>query len=374
MLKITKNLKLQDFSGLKVGYGNFRNLYEIENLQDFTQLLQEVNKEDLAKILTLGEGSNTVFIHKNENLDLIKINIQTIEPKENNILKVGAGVNWDLFVQKYIELGGVGMESLSAIPGTVGAAPVQNIGAYGKEISEFIHSIEVYDRQENNFKTLTKSNCKFKYRDSMFKHETNRYIILYVNFILIKSNKDEKVIIPEQKDIKNYLINKGNIEKASDLWENNNLNQNNSDLDSQNLTVNDIREAVVAVRKLKLPSPSVIPNCGSFFKNAILNQNELTKVKEKFPNIPVFPADGMRSGVEIDINTELVKIPVAYIIEKIGLKGIQKGNFGIHPEHALIVTGNGKGDIKEFIDFINFVKEKVYTESGITLEEEVNLI
>jgi UDP-N-acetylmuramate dehydrogenase len=268
------------------------------------------------------------------------------------------------------------MESLSAIPGTVGAAPVQNIGAYGKEVSEFIESVGVYDRQENKFRVLKNQECEFKYRDSMFKHAKGRYVILYLNFI----SKHGEVKIPDQKDIKNYLANKSNISKASDLWRENthspSLYKEGNSTQEQMYTVQDIREAVVEVRKLKMPDPSVVPNCGSFFKNAIIDRTRLEKLQEKFPEVPVYPSDGMRSGVEV--NSEFVKIPVAYIIEKVGLKGYNAdfahGNFGIHKEHALIVISNGLGTVSEFKEFVKFVKQKVFDASGLNLEEEVNLI
>lgn len=355
MLKIQNNLNLKDFSTLKVGQGVCHNLYEIESLNDFEELKTLIGIEKLKNIFPIGEGSNTVFVNDNRNLDLLKVNFKTID-RVGNILKVGAGVNWDLFVQEFMKFGTTGIEYLSAIPGTVGASPVQNIGAYGKEVSEFIYSVEVYDKIENTHKIFKNSDCNFKYRDSIFKQNKSKYIIFYVNFVInIKSDQ-----VPEYKDIKNYLYNSQSIKNASDLWD-----KSSSFTKERTFTNQEIRNAVVEVRKLKLPNPTTIPNCGSFFKNIIINNEELLRIKEIFPEIPVFT---------IENDNENIKIPTAYIIEKIGLKGINIANFGIHKEHALVIVSNGLGNSKEFLEFIEFVKQKVYEATKLNLVEEVNLV
>ena len=370
MLKITKGINLKDFSGMRVAGNRVGNLYEIEDYSDFEELLKIMSIDELQKMVVVGEGSNMVFLRGDENLNLLKFTDKKIwgledkirdkdigDPKDegrNKLISVGAGVNWDYFVEQYMKLGGVGMESLSAIPGTVGAAPVQNIGAYGHDVSEFISSVYAYDIENRHFHLFSKDECEFSYRDSRFKRANKNGKNQYIIFSVIFEIKKGPVVVPEYNDVKKYFENKK----------------------IDNLTAVDIREAIIEIRKKKLPDPSIIPNCGSFFKNPIINRGELEILQSKFPEIPVYPVDGMRSGVKV--GGEFVKIPIAYIIEKIGLKGynsdFSKGNFGIHTEHALIVISNGKGEANEFLEFVKFIKQKVLDASGLVLEEEVNLI
>lgn len=379
MLKVTGGLNLKDFSGMKVGLGEAGNLYEVESYDDFEDLLLTVSKEELENMQVIGDGSNTVFV-SDKKINLLKINIKEIVPLSlgeglgERIMKVGAGVNWDYFVQEYIKLGGVGMEYLSAIPGSVGAAPIQNIGAYGKEVSEFIHGVYTYDKTNREFRLILKEDGEFGYRNSIFKKQKNRFIILSVNFEIIVGDQ-ENVKIPEYKDIQNVLFNKDKIKVPSDMWTLK-LPENIDELKKKKYTVQEIRDAVLIVRANKLPDPSIIPNCGSFFANPIIPRSELPKLQEKFPEVPVFAVVGM--GDRANVEDEQVKIPIAYIIEKIGLKGYNSdfanGNFGVHKNHALIVISNGKGSVSEFLEFIEFLKQKVFTESGLRIEEEVNLI
>jgi UDP-N-acetylmuramate dehydrogenase len=356
MLKIQENLDLKDFSSLKLGNGKVAKFYEIENLEDFSKL-EEV--ENIENLLVLGSGANTVFVNNNLNKNILKINFNDIEVGEK--IKVGAGVDWDTFVLKYLELGGVGMESLSYIPGTVGAAPIQNIGAYGHDVSEFIHSIIVYDKEDKTIKELSHQDCDFSYRNSRFKKEPNRFIILYVVFNLLKG----EVSVPKYKDILNYLNNKENISNASDLWKN-----SPTEVDKK-FTASEIRDAVISVRKMKFPDIKEIPNCGSFFENPIINREQLKKIQEKLPEIPVFPTDNMKTEGEAG---EFVKIPLAYILEKMNLKGKRIGNFSMFENHALILTKRGEGNVDELKSFIEYIKKEVKENFGIDIKEEVNLL
>ncbi len=336
MYKITQDLKLQNFSSMQVANENNVTLYEVFNQSDLEEFLKFVHMVDL-KYLVLGCGTNSVFI-SNKIQNILKLNFQEIEIQAD-IMKVGAGVLWDVFVKKFLEMGGVGMEALSAIPGTVGASPVQNIGAYGKEVSEFIESVEVYDNVNKTFKKIASSECEFAYRDSLFKKNPNRFLILSVTFSL---NVNTPIKLPNYKDLNNYFKNKSQSELA-------------------NLTTSEIRNAVIDIRSGKFPNILEVPNCGSFFKNPFINRNQLKAIQIKMPEVPVF-GEG-----------EIVKIPLAYILEKLNLKGKKVGNFAMYENHALILTNFGHGDSKEFLSFVEHTKSLVKENYDIEIDTEVNI-
>ena len=359
MFKTITHPNTKELSSMKVNGGSAKTLVEISSLGEFQDFVAAIKDEE---IMVVGEGTNTVFINLNPNLVLVKLNLKEVtlypdlspEEKGNSALKalssgegwerveVSAGVNWDEFVQKYISLGGISMESLSAIPGTVGAAPVQNIGAYGQEVANFIYSVKVYDLKEKQFKTLNNKECEFTYRGSIFKEQKNRFIILSVVFEIKKGESK----IPEYKDVKEY-------------FETSNI---------KNPNILEIRNSIIEIRKFKLPDPKIINNCGSFFKNPTISQEELKKVKEFFPEIPIYKTS----------DPHLIKIPAGYILQRLGYKNFNpnfaKGNFGFYKNHSLILTSSGKGDTVELLEFIKTIKQKVFEVCGINLEGEVNLV
>ncbi len=332
MPNVILNPNTRDLSTMKVQGGAVERLVKIYSLEELKEF---VAKNTNKNIMIVGGGTNTVFVNKNEDLVLVKLEMKGIEAKENTV-EVEAGVDWDEFVQKYIELGGIGMEALSIIPGTVGAAPVQNIGAYGEEVSNFIQSVKVYDLGTKEFKELTNLDCEFNYRSSIFKENKGRYIIISILFDI----KRGEVRIPQYKDVQEHFQGK------------------------EGVTIGDIRNAIIQIRNRKLPDPRLISNCGSFFKNPIISNYELKKVKEIFPEIPTYKT--MEEGT--------TKIPAGYILERLGFKNFIKENFGTFSNNALVVVSNGKGDTKEFLDFVKSIKDKVKETTGIELVEEVNLV
>lgn len=361
MLKIQKNLNLKDFSGMGVGAEGVCNLYEITQK---SYLLELFNNPEFTSQphFVIGTGANTVFTSGNS-YNLLKVKLDEMELKGDTV-RVGAGVDWDTFVLKYMALGGVGTEALSIIPGTAGAAPIQNIGAYGVEVSEFIESVEVFDTEDRQIKILINSECDFSYRNSKFKKNPGKYIVLVVNFKLLTDSESKN-------KYKNKIVGYKDFVKLFDL-----NNKANKEEFINNLTTQEVREAVIQVRNSKFPKKGEVFNCGSFFANPIILRAELEILQTKFPEVPVFAVVGM--GDKASEKDEKVKIPIAYIIEKIGLKGhnadFTNGNFGIHKNHALIVISNGKGSVSEFLEFIRFIKQKVLEASGLTIEEEVNLV
>jgi UDP-N-acetylmuramate dehydrogenase len=361
MLKITRGLNLKDFSGMGVGAEGLCNLYEITEKKDLSALFENPEFR-VQPYFVIGTGANTVFT-SSKTINLLKINLHNIE-SVHGMISVGAGVDWDTFVLKYMSLGGVGMEALSIIPGTVGAAPIQNIGAYGVEVCEFIDSVEVFNIKTKQFETLENSTCEFSYRNSKFKKNPGKYIVLSVNFKLLTGEENKR-------KYKNKIIGYKDFVKLFDL---NNKIKKQEFVDA--LSAEEVRGTVIQVRNNKFPKKGEVFNCGSFFANPIIPRGELPKLQEKFPEVPVFAVVGM--GDKAGSTDEQVKIPIAYIIEKIGLKGhnadFTNGNFGIHKNHSLIVTSNGKGTVAEFLEFIKSIKQQVYVASGLKIVEEVNLI
>jgi UDP-N-acetylmuramate dehydrogenase len=269
----------------------------------------------------------------------------------SDIIRVtaGAGKNWDDFVATCVERKLYGLENLSGIPGTVGAAPVQNIGAYGSEVSQTIDSVRVLDMQAMTFLNVSNTNCHFGYRDSIFKHEKNadgtaRYIIVSVTFGL---KKDAPLNI-SYKDLQEYDLN----------------------------NIADVRLAILAIRAAKLPDIRTIGTAGSFFKNPIISVEHFNKLKEKYANIPSYPV-----GVENDsTHTSLVKVPLAWILDHVcGYKGMQRGNIGTYGNQALVIVNRFSAtgipatafEIKKLaVEMAAAVKEK----TDINIEPEVQYV
>ena len=252
---------------------------------------------------------------------------------------VGAGEIWDNLVNWSIEKNYGGLENLSFIPGNVGSAPIQNIGAYGVELKDTFLQCRAISIDSGLLRIFEQKECNFSYRSSIFKEELkNKYIISNVTFRLSKINhKINFSYEPLKIDLKNKSISYP--------------------------TIKDISKSVIEIRSSKLPDPKVIGNCGSFFKNPIINKIDFKKLNENENDVPFF-----------DISENQIKIPAAWLIEKCGFKGLKVGNTGIHKKHALIIISNGKATGKEIFDFSQRIKNKVLRKFNILLEEEVNII
>jgi len=259
---------------------------------------------------------------------------------ENNVLVSSkSGEIWHEFVKYCVSKNYGGIENLSLIPGNVGTSLVQNIGAYGVEIKDVFHSCKVLDIKNLSVKTLKLEDCKFDYRDSIFKSspKTN-YIILEVSLLLTTS---QHIINIAYSDIQQELISNG----------------------IENPSIKDVSDAVIGIREKKLPNTNITGNAGSFFKNPIILKEKFDIIQKKYNDIPSYS------------NGNYVKIPAAWLVEKSGWKGKTIGNVGTHPNQALvIINATGKASGKEILDFsskiINSVKEKF----DIELEREVNIV
>lgn len=285
---------------------------------------------------TLGGGSNVVLPAQLPGVTLL-MDIDFIEvlesPDSNTRLRVGAGVNWHAFVRWTLGQNYLGLENLALIPGTVGAAPIQNIGAYGVEIKEYIDAVEAYDYQTNQWVTLSKADCQFSYRHSLFKDEPNRFVITAVIFDL------PKVWQPRVSyaDLTNHFANRA--------------------VDS--ITAYEIFDAVCAIRTQKLPDPMVIGNVGSFFQNPVISNQQLQFLKEQFPRIVSYPESATHS-----------KLAAGWLIDQCGFKGMQMGNVGVHDKQALVLTHRGGGNAGELLGLAGQIQKKVKETFGVELAVE----
>jgi UDP-N-acetylmuramate dehydrogenase len=295
------------------------------------------------KKLFLGGGSNLLLSKAQFSGMVVNTHIQGIqkikEDKQHVWLKVGAGENWHPFVQNCITQGYFGLENLSYIPGTVGAAPIQNIGAYGVEIKEFLESVEYFNLQKNTLETLANHECQFAYRDSIFKHDLKDQCM--ITSVIVKLNKTE-----------NFRTEYGEIQNV--------LKQRNI----RKLSAKIISDVITDIRKQKLADPAQFPNAGSFFKNPIIPLKHFKTLKEQHPEIPHYP-----------INQEQIKIPAAWLIEKIAWKGKKIGNVGTYPNQPLVIVNyNGKGTGEEIKEFANYIQKNVKETFAIQLTPEVRII
>ena len=301
-------------------------------------MLSISNDENL---LIIGEGSNILFTKNFEGLvihvNIKGININKIDSDDYRIVTAGAGENWHDLVIHCLKNGLGGIENLSLIPGSVGAAPIQNIGAYGVELKDIFVSCEVLDKRTMILENYMMEDCNFGYRDSIFKKNKD----LIVTSLKLKLKIKNHNIISDYVDIKKEL----NISKID------------------NPNINDISNAVCKIRKAKLPNPKIIGNAGSFFKNPIIKSDRLDTLKKTYKNIPAFK-----------LNENKYKIPAAWLIETAGFKGKNYGNFGVHKNQPLVLVnyGNAKGmDIYRLSISITKIIFKIF---GIKLEAEVNII
>lgn len=314
---------------------------EINTINELKEALIFADTQSLP-LLFLGGGSNILLTKDFDGL-AIKLNVRGISEEninENEVLVTAkAGENWHEFVMYCLQKNYGGLENLSLIPGNVGTSPMQNIGAYGTEIKDIFVSCEVLDLENLELKTFNLEQCRFGYRDSIFKQEgKGRYVILEVTFKLTQKDHPIKT---EYGAIKSELENLG----------------------IKNPTIQDVSKAVINIRQSKLPDPKEIGNAGSFFKNPTIPLAQFEALKQQFENIQGYP------------NGDRVKVPAGWLIEQCGWKGKQIGNVASHKLQSLVIvnaTGNATG--KEIFDFstaiINSVKEKF----GIELEREVNII
>ncbi len=295
----------------------------------------------------LGGGSNILFTRNFDGLVIHNqiVGIEKINEDDDHIyLKMGAGENWHQLVLYCIDHGYAGIENLSLIPGTVGAAPIQNIGAYGVELKETlseVHAIGLHDHQARIFNN---AECEFGYRDSIFKNKLkNKYMITQV---VLRLNK---------KPI--FHVDYGAIKEK---------------LNGRELSIKAISDAVIHIRQEKLPDPKKMPNAGSFFKNPIVDEKIFLELQKKYPGIIYFKALALPG--ELLKNSSRVKISAAWLIEQCGFKGRRWGNVGVHEHQALVLVNYGNGTGDEIKKLSELIQKSVTEKFGIDLMTEVNIV
>ena len=321
--KIKQSFSLKENNLLKIDstakfFIEIFDLEDLKNIQNFTST-KKIN------FCILGEGSNVVLPNL-LNKFVIKISFNEISI-EDNLITVGAGKNWDDFVLWSLENGYCGLENLSGIPGSIGAAPIQNIGAYGSEVSDFIDEVICFDMESNSFVSFTNNDCKFSYRQSIFQ-DRDSLIIVKVKFKLTKDFHPNL----EYEDL-NFL-------KAEEI------------------SPHIIRKHILKIRKAKISDPKEHPNVGSFFKNPIISLDELEKIKQILPKIKFYSY--------ID---NKVKISAAFLIESLNLKGFALNNARVSEKHSLVLENKSEKS-EDILDLASHIQASVLENYNINLELE----
>lgn len=339
-MEVKKSIPVKGLSTMGVGGAadSFMIMDDTSELSDQVGRLRSENK----KIIPLGEGSNTIFKDGPLPIAILKIENKGFEVlKENNdevLLKIASGEHWDEVVERTVDMGLSGVEAMSAIPGSMGATPIQNVGAYGQEIADVFVELEGYDHRDNVWMILSGADCGFSYRNSAFKEGKIRDFI--ITSLTIKLSKK-----PPQIPTYHRLIPYFEGKKEGDV------------------DAREIREAVIEIRSKILPDPSVIPNSGSFFANPIVSAEFAANLRERFPEIKFF-----------ELYDGRVKLYAGWLLEECGFKGFTSGNIGTYEGNALVVVNKGEATFKELERFKEMIVEKVRQKFGVVLEMEPNIV
>ncbi len=316
----------------------FANIVTVDDLQD----LYKDGFFSKYSPFVLGGGSNVVFAEKLKR-PVLKISIPGLEvireEGDEALIRIGAGENWHNFVTWAVQKGYGGVENLALIPGTVGAAPIQNIGAYGSELVEVFDSLLAFDIRNGELKRFRKKDCRFGYRDSIFKGKLKNKVI--VTEVILRLKVQNHRLNLSYTGLKEYLNGKKILQPD----------------------ISDIYRAVIKIRQSKLPDPSLIGNAGSFFKNPVIEKEMYDQLQQRWPGIPGFPAGKNR-----------VKVPAAWLIDQAGWKGIRSGNVGTYKNQALVIVNHGNATGKEVIEYAKLIQKSVSDKFGIQLSPEVNMI
>jgi len=333
MINIKKDFPLGEFNSFRVDcIAKF--FCEVRNETDCIEAIDFADKKKL-QIQILGEGTNILFSENYQGL-VIRVNLKGIKSK-GNLVSVACGESWHESVLWTLKNNLYGLENLSLIPGNVGAAPVQNIGAYGKEISSFIKSVKVLNLETKQIEEFSKLDCKFTYRSSIFKELKNLLILEITLDLLVTEDVDISY-----NSLKNYMMAEG--------------------LDLLKPTATQVCRCVCELRNKILPDPKKIPNVGSFFKNSVISKDdysELTKIID-------IPCHEDEQG--------MLKISSAFLIEKAGWKGFNNGNVSVSEKHSLVFLSNGKASGAEILSLAGKIKDDVFKKFGINLSIEPSII
>ena len=313
-------------------------LISIESTGELVKTLAEINQKEL---LILGGGSNVLFMNDFKGTVLLNKleGISVVDENEGHVwVKAGGGVNWHEFVLHCIHQNWAGIENLSLIPGSVGAAPMQNIGAYGVEIKNVFHELEAVEISSGKIKTFSNKECQFGYRESVFKRALKgQYLISSVIFKLDKK--------PTFKTSYGAITNELENMKVTEL------------------SIQAISNAVINIRQSKLPDPKVTGNAGSFFKNPVVPISLAENIKKEYPEAAAYPVDD-----------NSMKLAAGWLIDKAGWKGKTYGNYGVHPKQALVLVNYGGATGQNIYDLSTEILTDIKSKFGVELEREVNIV
>lgn len=312
--------------------------FSVTDEKSLTRVLKKCYSDEL---FILGGGSN-ILLTEDLNRTVLHINLKGIEVKNESrdsvIINAKAGENWHHFVRHCIDKDYGGLENLSLIPGNVGTTPIQNIGAYGVEMQDTFVECRAIHRQTLEWRTFSKEECHFGYRNSIFKDELkDQYIITDVSF---KLSKNLHQIHDSYGSIKKELENR----------------------EIQYPTIRDISDAVIAIRESKLPNPKELGNSGSFFKNPVISQTEFETLIAEHPEVRYFKVGNQ------------YKLAAGWLIDQLGLKGHREGDAGVHKSQALVLVNYGKATGRDVLELSREIQKQVMDTYGVTLEREVNVI
>ncbi|GAB3795600.1 UDP-N-acetylmuramate dehydrogenase [Spirosoma humi] len=341
MLNIQSHVSLKPYNTFGIN-ANARYWVEVNSEEDLQTVLQLNDFINQPKLI-LGGGSNVLLCHDFDGL-VVKINIQGInvirEDDDHVYITAGAGVNWHELVLFCVSRGYAGMENMSLIPGTVGAAPMQNIGAYGVELEQVFESLTAIHVLTSEKKTFTHADCAFGYRESVFKRELKgQYIITSVTFQLDK----RPTFHTRYGAIQETLTEMG--------------------ITDETLSIKAISDAVIRIRRSKLPDPAQIGNAGSFFKNPEISKDQFDSLKLTYPTLPGYP-----------VGDDVIKVPAGWLIEQTGWKGYRSGDAGVHTKQALVLVNYDKATGDEIMALARKVQQSVLDTFGVTISPEVNVI
>ncbi len=337
-MNIKQNISLKSYNtfGISAIAEHFVSVSNANDLKDILDLKEYPNK------LILGGGSN-MLLTKDFNGLVIHVNlkgINIVSEDENHVfVKANAGENWHEFVLWCLKYSFGGIENLSLIPGNVGTAPIQNIGAYGVELKDSFESCEAISIESKKSQLFSKSDCDFGYRNSIFKQqEKGNFIITSVTFKLTKHNHQ-------------LHINYGAITSQLKLR------------DIKHPTIQDVSNTVIAIRESKLPNPKEIGNSGSFFKNPVISKSQYNTLVENFKDIPCYP-----------ISRDTVKIPAGWLVEKAGFKGKRFGDYGVHKNQALVLVNYGNARGEDILNLSKLIQHTIKRLFNVSIEAEVNIL
>lgn len=336
-VKVEENVSLKPYNTFGID-ARAESLFRLTESDDLNRLQ---SLKSSKPILILGGGSNILFTQDFAGTVILNelkgIQFSPLSP-DTMLVKAAAGENWHSFVMHCIENEWGGIENLSLIPGKVGASPMQNIGAYGVEIKDTFHSLEALDLHTGLIKTFYKDDCRFGYRESIFKNSArNRYLIVSVTFGLSRRNHQFNT---------SYGAINDELEKMK-----------------AGPSLRSISNAVISIRRSKLPDPAVTGNAGSFFKNPVVSNEHAEAIKAQHPDLVCYP-----------VSDKEVKLAAGWLIERAGWKGFRKGQAGVHPKQALVLVNYGGARGSEILELSQNIMDDVANKFGVQLQREVNVI